>query len=164
MKTNKKPFSYLQYRLVFVDVARFCFYLFITYILTFLLIWGYIHMSLEAYVLSMDEMMFDLPSGENDMPEFTLGHYDVFARRVGHYIFLPACFCVFFAVPPKPLQHVVAVVSAVFLMGSMTYIFVPASVLEIIYRFFFLIGFALIPWILSLAWYEFKGKKENRPP
>ena len=152
---NKKNnlISNLPWRTSFRGVAKFYFYLLVLHSLAFFLIWGYAYLALKNANTDLDRMLLD-PLSQMKVREFNWESYKILAREMRSYMFLLACFGVFFASPPKNLKYLVLTASLMFLIATPLFVGVPiAAFLE--YLLFFT-GSVLLAWLCSLIWDKFK--------
>jgi hypothetical protein len=156
MILNIKTFFNINWKLVFKDVAKFYIYLLFFLCIGEVLVRLYIYHFLQSCTLDFNSF---LSSDKIEGCNFDENFYKFTGTLGGFFIILLACFAVFFSIPPKKFNHLAIVTAFIFLIFIIPLLSNPN--LKMIYDFFMLCGFILIPWTLSHAWNEFR---KNRIP
>ncbi|HQX27618.1 MAG TPA: hypothetical protein PKX38_06740 [Alphaproteobacteria bacterium] len=156
-KIIKKFLAYFSWKIIFLDVVKFYIYLILFYGLAFLLMWAHAHLALEADKMTFNEILFDPNDVDLKDYSFDIENYKWLGQKMGFYMFVLVCLGVFFTNPPKSFKHISIVIILIFLINNG--MFLSGTISEYVYDFFILSGFALMSWILSLAWHEYKNKK-----
>ncbi len=149
-------FKDIEWKSVLKDILKFYIYLVIFYGMVIFLLWAHTHWVLENSQVDIENILVHSYSAEDATWKFNLEMYQFLGEQMGFYMFILVCFGVFFSIPPKNFGHVAMVTVLIFLINNFG--FSEKSFVEYAFHFYMLTGFVLIPWILSLAWEEYKQK------
>lgn len=143
-------------RTVLKDTAKFFLYFVLFFGLAWLLIWGHMSLNIESEKTDIDDILSSQSLPEPRSFDYYIDYYGLLGLFVEHAMFALVCFGVFFSVPPKALNHVVAV-SAI-----LSFILVPPFLCENwrewIIGNLYLLGSIFLAWGSSHGWIYLRNK------
>ena len=147
---KKTIFADINWKNLLKDFGRFYLYLLILYGLAFILVKTYLHFTLEGF-LDSEEFL----TGTKDFNSYH-NSLEFLSKATGTYMFILACFGVFFSIPPKRFKHVALVTILISLTANMPIFYQTFA--EWFMDNFYLGVCVLAAWLSSLAWAWLKGK------
>lgn len=150
----------VEWKAVFYDTGKFYSYLVVLYALGAILAYLHAYWVLEPYKMDIGMDINIVPMRQSPDIREIIDSSALLARTMSFCLFVLTCFGVFFSIPPKDFKHIVIV--AVLVFSPLALIeFYKMNFLAAAYGFCMLSGFILPPWILSLAWHEFRTKRKK---